>query len=293
MANYLGRKIIDFANLVKFSHTIFAMPFAFVGFVLGLRESNESFSFTEFLLVVLCMVTARNVAMSFNRISDRAIDKLNPRTANREIPAKVIGLKAAKWFTLINALIFITSTYFINSLCFFLSPVALAVIMGYSYTKRFTWASHLILGVGLALAPIGAYIAVCGRFDLAPIVFSLAVLCWVGGFDIVYALQDEDFDKSNRLFSIPSWFGTRKALMFSIVLHVVSVTLFFMSGFIAHLGYIYYCGTGLFTLLMIMQHLKVKPNDLSKINQVFFVFNGIGSIVFAVFSITDMLFFKK
>ena len=179
MSNYLTKKIIDFSNLVKFSHTIFAMPFALVGFVLGLRDSGGSFSIQSLLLVLLCMVSARNVAMSFNRISDRNIDKLNPRTASREIPSEVVKLRAAVWFLIINSLIFIVSTYFINSLCFYLSPVALAVILGYSFTKRFTWFCHLILGLGLALAPIGAYLAVTGKFEMAPVLFSLGVLCWV------------------------------------------------------------------------------------------------------------------
>ena len=289
MSNYLTKKIIDFSNLVKFSHTIFAMPFALVGFVLGLRDSGGSFSIQSLLLVLLCMVSARNVAMSFNRISDRNIDKLNPRTASREIPSEVVKLRAAVWFLIINSLIFIVSTYFINSLCFYLSPVALAVILGYSFTKRFTWFCHLILGLGLALAPIGAYLAVTGKFEMAPVLFSLGVLCWVSGFDIIYALQDEDFDKENRLYSIPAWLGTRKALRFSVVLHTVSILFFVFAGGVAHMGSIYFIGTTVFSVLIMLQHTKVSSKDLSKVNQVFFLFNGIASIVFASFAICDLL----
>ncbi|MEI8203485.1 MAG: UbiA-like polyprenyltransferase [Bacteroidota bacterium] len=292
MTKYLTKKIIDFANLVKFAHTIFALPFALVGFSLGFRDVGKGFSWQTLLLVLFCMFTARNVAMSFNRIADRKYDKLNPRTASREIPAQVIEVRAAVWFAVINSLIFIVATYYINILCFFLSPVALSVILGYSFTKRFTWFCHLVLGLGLALAPIGAYLAVTGSFAVAPILFSFGVLCWVSGFDIIYALQDEDFDKENRLYSIPAWLGTRKSLRFSMVLHVACIMFFVVAGVMAHLGYIYYIGTTIFSVLILLQHSKVSSNDLSKVNQVFFLFNGIASIVFAVFAVIDVFCYK-
>ena len=168
-----------------------------------------------FILVILCMVFARSAAMAFNRYLDRSFDAKNPRTAIREIPAGILKANNVLLFTIISCLLFIACTFFINKICFFLSPVALLVVLGYSYTKRFTPLCHLILGLGLSLAPIGAYLAVTGRFDLLPILFSFTVLFWVSGFDIIYALQDEEFDKTNKLYSIPAWLGKAKALRVS------------------------------------------------------------------------------
>ncbi|NOT94634.1 UbiA-like polyprenyltransferase [Ferruginibacter sp.] len=312
----------NYLSLVKFSHTIFAMPFALIGFFLGIASFNgnklsgisdlisskmaegefasSSYTLTGnywiliklFILVILCMIFARSAAMAFNRWLDAKYDAINPRTAVREIPAGIIKPGNALSFTVVNCLLFITCTFFINKLCFYLSPVALFVILFYSYTKRFTALCHLVLGVGLSLAPVGAYIAVTGQFNLLPILFSFAVLFWVSGFDVIYALQDEDFDKKNNLHSIPSAVGKIKALHISELLHLLSAACVITAGVYSHFGIWYWAGVIFFSGLLIYQHLLVKPNDLTKVNMAFFTTNGIASVVFSIFVIVD-LFLNK
>jgi 4-hydroxybenzoate polyprenyltransferase len=278
--------IKNYLSLVKFSHTIFALPFACIGFTLALQE-GFTFSLKLFLLVLACMITARNSAMAFNRFIDRKFDVLNPRTAIREIPAGIINPKNALFFIIINCLLFVTATYFINTICFYLSPVALFVVLFYSYTKRFTPLCHLVLGCGLGLAPIGAYLAVTGHFAWLPLFFSFTVFCWVSGFDIIYALQDETFDREHKLNSIPVLLGTKGALRFSEVLHVFAIAFVIAAGFIGHFNFLYWIGTTLFTSLVIYQHTIVKPNDLSRVNIAFGTTNGIASVVFATFTIVS------
>jgi 4-hydroxybenzoate polyprenyltransferase len=186
-------------------------------------------------------------------------------------------------------LLFVAATFFINKLCFYLAPVALFVILFYSYTKRFTALCHLVLGIGLSLAPIGAYIAVAGQFDLLPLLFSFTVLCWVSGFDIIYALQDEEFDKKNRLHSIPAAVGKAKALHISELLHTCSAAFVIIAGFYGQFGWLYWAGAVFYICLLVYQHLLVKPNDLSKVNRAFFTTNGIASVLFAIFVILDLL----
>ncbi|GEP92234.1 4-hydroxybenzoate polyprenyltransferase [Chitinophaga terrae (ex Kim and Jung 2007)] len=280
-----------YLSLVKFSHTIFAMPFALTGFFMAVTRGEGSFSWLTFGLVVLCMVFARSAAMAFNRWLDVDIDKLNPRTAKREIPAGVISARNAGYFIIANCLLFIATTWFINRICFFLSPVALAVVLGYSYTKRFTALCHLVLGVGLSLAPIGAYLAVTGVFAVLPVLVSCLVLCWVSGFDIIYSLQDEDFDRAQRLNSIPAWLGLAGALRFSELLHVIAAALVITIGLAGHFHWVYWIGSAVFVAMLVSQHLLVKPDDLSKINIMFMTTNGIASVVYAVFAIADMLIF--
>jgi 4-hydroxybenzoate polyprenyltransferase len=280
-------EIKKYLSLVKFSHTIFALPFALIGFTLALYEGH-SFSIKLFLLVLVCMVTARNSAMAFNRFIDRKFDALNPRTAIREIPAGIINPKNALFFIIINCLLFVTATYFINTICFYLSPVALFVVLFYSYTKRFTPLCHLVLGCGLALAPIGAYLAVTGVFAWLPLLFSFTVFTWVSGFDIIYALQDETFDREHQLNSIPVLLGTKGALRFSEVLHIFSIAFVITAGFIGHFNFLYWIGAALFTGLVIYQHTIVKPNDLSRVNLAFFTTNGIASVVFACLTIVSL-----
>ena len=278
--------IKNYLSLVKFSHTVFALPFACIGFALALQE-GFTFSLKSFLLVLACMITARNSAMAFNRFIDRKFDVLNPRTAIREIPAGIINPKNALFFIIINCLLFVTATYFINTICFYLSPVALFVVLFYSYTKRFTPLCHLVLGCGLGLAPIGAYLAVTGHFAWLPLLFSFTVFCWVSGFDIIYALQDEAFDREHKLNSIPVLLGTKGALRFSEVLHVFSIVFVIAAGFIGPFNFLYWIGTSLFTGLVIYQHTIVKPNDLSRVNIAFGTTNGIASVVFASFTIVS------
>jgi 4-hydroxybenzoate polyprenyltransferase len=185
----------NYFSLVKFSHTVFAMPFALIGYSLAVSEAEYNFSLRLLLLIVLCMIFARNSAMGFNRLADRKFDALNPRTKDREIPAGIIGSRAAATFILMNAVLFVLTTAFINRLTLYLAPVALLIILGYSLTKRFTYLCHFILGLGLSLAPIGAYISLTGKFSIVPLVYSFIVLTWVSGFDIIYALQDNEFDR--------------------------------------------------------------------------------------------------
>ena len=276
-----------YLSLVLFAHTIFALPFAIIGFFLAITTTTQDFNWLKLFLMLLCMVFARNAAMAFNRYLDRDIDAQNPRTTMREIPSGQISSKEALAFTIINSILFIACTLLINKLCFYLSPIALIVVLGYSYTKRFTPLCHLILGLGLALAPIGAYLVVAGEFAMLPIYFSLAVLCWVSGFDIIYALQDEEFDKQHQLNSIPAWIGSKNALNVSSVLHLMAVIFVSIPYVLTDLSWFYLAGVLFFALLLIYQHQLVKPNDLSKVNRAFFTTNGIASVVFAVFFLLD------
>ncbi len=301
-----------YLSLVKFSHTIFAMPFAMIGFFLATHYANGinlqhwnlnqtigwgndftnfvfvKWIFIKFVLVIICMITARSAAMAFNRYLDRNFDAKNPRTAIREIPAGIISKESAVRFVIINCSIFITATFFINPICFFLSPVALFIILFYSYTKRFTALCHLVLGLSLSLAPIGAYLAVTGRFDWLPVIFSFTVLFWVSGFDIIYSLQDEGFDKSQNLHSIPAAFGKTKALNISRLLHLLAAVTIIYAGFHGHFRHWYWTGVIGFIGMLLYQHSIVKPTDLSKVNIAFMTANGIASLVFSIFVLLDI-----
>jgi len=312
----------NYLSLIRFSHTIFAMPFAMIGFALGVypiidrmhwEKTTKFKGWHTFIipndmmdlsqapvtgrqiaerlgLVILCMIFARSAAMAFNRWLDVKWDAMNPRTAIREIPKGVISKNSALRFVIASSLAFVICTWFINPLCFALSFVALTVVLGYSYTKRFTPLCHLVLGLGLSLAPIGAYLAVTGHFALLPILFSLAVIFWVSGFDIIYALQDEEFDKSHQLYSMPSWLGKANALHVSEFLHILSVICVVSAGIYAHggFGWLYWAGVAVFMGMLIYQHAIVRPNDLSRVNLAFMTANGIASVVFAVFVIAGM-----
>jgi 4-hydroxybenzoate polyprenyltransferase len=234
------------------------------------------------------MVFARSAAMAFNRWLDVEFDARNPRTAIREIPRGIISKSSALRFVIVSCIAFVVCTWFINPLCFWLSFVALAVVLGYSYTKRFTPFCHLVLGVGLSLAPIGAYLAVTGRFAVLPILFSFTVIFWVSGFDIIYALQDEEFDKSQQLYSMPSWLGKARALRVSELLHILSTACVVAAGWFGGFGPWYWVGVAVFIGMLVYQHLLVKPNDLSRVNLAFMTANGIASVVFAGFVITDL-----
>jgi 4-hydroxybenzoate polyprenyltransferase len=283
--------VLNYLSLIKFAHTIFAMPFALIGFFYGLKLMNYEIGrswWALFVLVILCMVFARSAAMAFNRWLDAGYDAKNPRTAIREIPGGIISKRNALLFVIFNCIAFIITTYFINTLCLLLAPVALFVILFYSYTKRFTPLCHLVLGLGLSLAPIGAYIAVTGQFALVPVLFSLSVLFWVSGFDIIYALQDEEFDKDNNLHSIPSWMGTHKALYTSEYLHFLSIACIVIAGILGHFSWFYWAGVTAFAFFLVYQHTLVKPNDLSKVNKAFFTSNGIASVVFGALVLVDI-----
>lgn len=278
----------NYLTLIKFSHTVFALPFALIGFFLA--SSQFGFDWGNLVLILMCMVFARSAAMAFNRYIDRDIDLKNPRTAQvREIPKGVISPESALLFVISTSLGFILTTYFINTLCFYLSPIALIVVLGYSYTKRFTSLCHLVLGLGLALAPLGAYLAVSGEFALSPILFSVAVLFWVSGFDIIYALQDDTFDKENKLNSIPVFLGRKKALNLSKFFHIITFLSLAYAGVLLEINLLYWIGFALFSALLIYQHTIISEKDLSRVNLAFFTTNGIASVVFGVFVILDFL----
>lgn len=279
--------VLNFLSLVKFSHTIFALPFAIVGYFTAIKLTGNAFDLPLFLKVILCMVFARNSAMAFNRYADRKFDKINPRTFVREIPAGVISENAALLFVIINVILFIITTKFINELCFYLSPIAIMVILGYSLTKRFTALCHFVLGLGLSLAPLGAFLAVTGFFNLVPMLFSISILFWVGGFDIIYALQDDDFDKSHHLKSIPVLLGRKGALTLSRAIHAISAIFLLLPGFYMTSSIFYFLGWGVFSALLVYQHSLVKSNDLSKVNLAFFTTNGIASVTFLIFYLID------
>lgn len=281
----LGQHIKNYLSLIKFSHTVFALPFAMIGFTLAVVREGHSFEWGLLVKVLLCMVFARTAAMAFNRYLDRKFDAMNPRTAKREIPAGIIKPQHALAFTIVNCILFIVTTYFINTMVLYLSVVALFVILFYSYTKRITALCHIVLGVGLSLSPIGSYLAVTGVFELLPVLFSLIVLTWVSGFDIIYALQDEDFDKSQKLHSIPAALGIKGALNVSNILHVGSAIFVIAAGVVGEFNFVYWIGAAIFIGLLTYQHILVKPNDLSKVGIAFANTNGIASIIFAIFTI--------
>ena len=282
-----------YLSLIRFSHTIFALPFALLGFYVGVLDFPQIDFYRLLGKILLCMIFARSAAMAFNRYLDRDIDALNVRTKGREIPAGKISPEKALLFTIVNAALFILTTWWINPLVFYLSPVALLVILGYSYTKRFTWWCHLILGLGLSLAPIGAYLSVTQVLSVIPILYGITVLTWVAGFDIIYALQDDHFDKSNNLKSIPEHFGRTKALRFSRIFHAISGICIVLATYLAHYKYLqlyvlHWIAVAIFAFLLLYQHRIVKPDNLSGVNRAFFTTNGLASVIFSALVIIDL-----
>jgi 4-hydroxybenzoate polyprenyltransferase len=281
-------KLVLYARLVKFEHTIFAMPFALIGFFMAVMVTDQVPFWKLLAEIVACMVFARNAAMGFNRFLDRKFDAANPRTALREIPAGLVSAPKALTFVIINALLFGLVTYLINPLCFALSPVALFVILGYSYTKRITPLCHFVLSLGLSLAPVGAWLAVTGSFAVAPILFSGVVFFWVSGFDIIYACQDVDFDHKYRLQSFPVLVGISNALKISTILHILTFVFVILAGLTLHANWIFWMGSAIFGGLMVYQHLIVKADDLSRVNLAFGTTNGIAGVIFAIFVIVSL-----
>ena len=294
-------RVASYFSLVKFAHTVFALPFACIGFTLGILQPGMEFSVSLLLKVLVCMVTARNAAMGFNRYLDRRIDAMNPRTASREIPSGVLSPRNVLVFVAVNCLLFIATCSFINRLCLMLSPVVLTVLLGYSSLKRFTALCHFGLGLSLSLAPAGAYMAVTGEIAPAPLIVSLIVLLWSGAFDILYALADEDFDKRYGIRSIPARLGRKKAMILSGFLHALVVPLtgvlyfyifkdpeisFSESGGV---HWIYITGALLFSGLLAYQHCIISPSDLRRLDAAFFTTNGLASVIFAVFTVWSLL----
>ncbi|MCE2395437.1 putative 4-hydroxybenzoate polyprenyltransferase [Candidatus Poribacteria bacterium] len=280
------RKIKIILDMIKFEHTVFMLPFAIMSAFIA---SDGLPALDKFAWILVAMVGARSCAMAFNRLADAEIDKANPRTSMRAIPAGLIA-KGAVWaFTLVSAALLMFAAYNLNPLAFALSPVALVVIMGYSYTKRFTSFSHLWLGISLSIAPIGAWIAIKGQFDWTPTLLGLAVLLWAAGFDIIYACQDFDFDRKHRLYSIPAKFGIRPALWISSVLHVVMITVLLGVTLLTNLGVVYLVGVGIVIVILVYEHAIVKPHDLSRVNLAFFTLNGMVSLVLMALSVVDLV----
>lgn len=278
-----------YGSLVKFAHTIFAMPFALTAFLLALNEPGVSFSWILLLQILVCMVAARNTSLGFNRYADRKIDALNPRTALRDIPAGRVTEREAAVFCIVNGLVFVITALTINKLCFYLSFVALLFLCGYSYLKRFTWLCHFGVGASLCIAPAGAYIAVTGHLSPAVCLLSAVVFFWSSGFDIIYALSDEEIDRAQGLHSIPQRFGRRNAMIISIAVHLFDFVLVPMFVSTAELGTVAWIGAGLFLAMLAYQHLIVSPTDLRRLDAAFFTSNGIASLIFAVAVYLDVL----
>lgn len=275
-------------RLVRFSHTLFALPFALIGLAWGFA-STGAISLRTVLLVLACMVLARNAAMGYNRLLDRKIDALNPRTKGREIPMGAISVRGGAVFVVVNAALFMLATFFLNSLTFYLSPVALLLLLGYSYTKRFTWLCHFWLGLTLALAPLGAYVAATGHFDLDTLLLAIGVLLWVGGFDIVYSLQDAEFDRANHLFSIPVAMGVRGAIWLARIAHLLAVVLFTVAFHLMGIGVWGVGGILLFASVLVWQHTLFSPTRLERIDGRFMLTNGINSIVLSLVVIAGIV----
>ncbi len=288
--NSIVTRIQHYLSLVRFSHTIFAMPFALLGYFTAINTESNYFTWRLLILILLCMIFARNAAMGFNRYADHKFDRLNPRTASREIPRGIISRRSALVFVIVNSILFITAAGFINRLTMFLSPVALVIILGYSLTKRFTSMSHFILGLALSLAPVGAYISVTGRFDIVPVLYSLAVLCWVAGFDIIYSLQDSEFDLTNKLLSIPVSLGIKQSLILSAFSHLLAVVLIILSGLLSGAGLLYWLGAAVFSVMLVYEHVIAKPDDMKSISKAFGTINSYAGVSFCAFAIADLYF---
>jgi len=279
--------------MIKFEHSVFALPFAFIGALLAAHPAVGGAggwpTGRQVLWIVVAMVAGRSAAMAFNRIADRGYDAANPRTAGRELPTRQLSLGFAWAFTLVSAAVLVFAAWQLNPLAFKLSPLVLAALFFYSYTKRFTTLTHWVLGLCLGMAPAGAWVAVRGSLDWQVLPLSLAVLCWVAGFDIIYACQDVEFDKKAGLFSLPARIGIRRALGVSKILHAVMLALLLELAWLAELGLLAVLGVAVTAALMAYEHSLVKPDDLSRVNAAFFTVNGYISLLLLLFWGADIL----
>jgi 4-hydroxybenzoate polyprenyltransferase len=277
MIRNIFHKVLLYGKMIKFSHTVFAMPFALSAVVLAQRD--HPMTLAEIFWILVAMVSARSAAMGFNRIADAPLDLKNPRTSNREIPTGKLSKESARWFVALSSATFIGAAAMLGKLCLILSIPALLVLFGYSYTKRFTRWCHLYLGFAISLAPMGAWIALTNSFSWGILCLSLALMTYIAGFDVIYACQDVEFDKGNQLFSIPARHGVKTALMISTWLHVISFTCFVLIFFIFQMQYIYLAAVILIGILYIVEHRLVNPDDLKHIHVAFFHVNSIISVV--------------
>lgn len=280
------KKIVLIFEMIKFEHTIFALPFAFAGAILaqsGMPSLNKLF------WISMAMVGARSTAMAANRLVDVQLDAQNPRTKMWVLPQGLISKGAVKSFIIVSSVLFFISAYKLNDLAFYLSPLALIIILIYPYTKRFTWTCHLFLGLCLGMAPLGGWIAVKGTLSLVPIFLGLGVIFWVAGFDILYAALDHEFDKKLGIYSLPVKVGMRKAFWISSFFHMVSFLWFLLTGYVAHLGNIYFYGMGVILLILIVEHAIISPGNLSRVNHSFFTLNGIISVLFLIITVIGVI----
>jgi 4-hydroxybenzoate polyprenyltransferase len=289
----LKSKIVSYGRLVRFSHTVFAMPFALSS--VALAWPKHPVSLRGLFWILMAMVSARTAAMGFNRLADRKFDAVNPRTQQWELPRGTVTVREAVVLTFVSALLFVLAAYELNWICFLLSPVALMIIFSYSLTKRFTWTSHLVLGLALAVAPVGAWLAVVDmpidlRELVVPLYLGLAVIFWLAGFDIIYALQDREFDRTQGLFSVPVRFGVARSLQISTICHLFTVGFLALVGIRAGMGAIYWFGWLAVIAVLVWEHRIVSPNDLSRINRAFFDLNAYVSIAFFCATVADLLF---
>ncbi len=275
-----------FLRMIKFSHSVFALPFAFTS---ALLAAGGIPSWNKIFWITVAMVGGRSAAMGLNRVIDRKVDALNPRTFQREIPAGTIKTAEAVIFIIVSTLIFLYAAYRLNPLCLKLSPLALAVFVLYPYTKRFTWLSHVVLGIAIAGAPVGAWIALRGRVDMEIIPLALSVVFWLAGFDVLYALQDVDFDKKSGLRSIPQRFGIRRSLFLARAFHILTWMLLLVTAVIFNLGIVFHAGLILVGVLLVYEHRLVKEDDLSRLNMAFFNMNGYISLTVFVFTLFDFI----
>ena len=283
-------KIVLYLRMIKFPHSIFALPFAFTGAIIAAEGIP---SIREIVWITVAMVGARSGAMGLNRVIDRKIDRENPRTKNRELPKGEIRLSETILFTGVSIAIFIFAAYMLNPLCLKLSPIALAVLFIYSYTKRFTWTTHFVLGLALSAAPLGAWIAVRGTFDTEIIPMGIAVIFWLAGFDTLYALQDIEFDKSHGLYSIPKRFGIKNALLLAKLFHLMTFIMLLATGVLFKMGIFYWLGMMIVAGLFIYEHSLVKESDLNKLDIAFFNMNGYISITVFIFTLMDYIFLYR
>lgn len=272
-------------DMVDFGHTLFGLPFAYLGAFLAVKGMP---AVSQLVWITLAMVGARTAALCLNRLIDLEIDRANPRTSNWVLPSGKLALNKVWVMVLLSLALLFYSAAELNPLCFKLAPLAVVILWVYSYTKRFTWWCHLILGLAIGIGPIGAWFAISGTFDLQPLVLGLAVACWIAGFDAMYACQDIEFDREHQLYSIPARFGERGALAFSAGFHACTVVFLVMAGIILELGFFYYAGVLLAGMVLIYEHLIVKPGDLSRVNFASFRINRYVGILIFIATLMDI-----
>ena len=289
MAITLVQRTAAFGRMIKFSHSVFALPFAFVSGLIAYRTQPVTITWVDVALLLVCMVSARSAAMGFNRLADRDIDAINPRTRNREIPSGAIGITEARLFTGLACAVFIGASFAVNLLCGVLSVPLLGLLLGYSLTKRYTAFAHVVLGLCLGMAPVGVWFALTGAFAWAPIALCVGVTLWTAGFDIYYSCQDEEFDRNQRLKSVPARLGAMRAIRLVRLIHAAASVAFVMFGVAAGMGAAFFVGAGLVIAILAYEAWILRAGDLARINLAFFNLNGYVSIVFALATLADTL----